>query len=177
MLTPLDIRQKEFKKSFRGYDERQVDKFLQEVADTLEDLLKENEQLQKKLTECENRHEQYRELEQAIKDTMVMAQKNAQELKENADKEIKIMMQDAYQRSEKIIRDAEEEGKRKIAQAEARVQEIMEKYREIQKQAQVFRAKFKTFLETQLELLAEEENREEKRYEAAESLEENKQAG
>ncbi|MBM7855245.1 cell division initiation protein [Desulfohalotomaculum tongense] len=174
MLTPLDIRQKEFKKSFRGYDERQVDKFLEEAADTVEDLLKENERLKKNLAECESRHQQYRQLEEAIKETMVMAQKNAQELKENTDKEIKVLMQDAYQRSEKIIQDAEEEGKKKIAAAQAKVQEIMEEYREIQKQAQVFRAQFRTFLETQLELLAAEDQRHQK---LPEDPQEEEQAG
>lgn len=177
MLTPLDIRQKELKKGFRGYDERQVDKFLDEVADSMEQMLQENEQLKKRIADCEGRHEQYQELEQAIKDTMVMAQKNAQELRENTDKEIKVIMQGAYQRSEKIIQDAEEEGKEKIAAAESQVEEIMETYRQMQKQAQVFKAKFKTFLETQLELIHEDEVRQQPSEILDGELNEDKQVG
>lgn len=161
MLSPLDIRKKEFRKGFRGYDERQVDNFIEEVANSLEDLLKENDQLQRKITESEERQQKYRELEEALKSTMVMAQKNAQDLKENADKEIKLLMQDAHQRAEILIQQAEEEAKKKIEKAEERVKEIMEAYRQLQKQANVFKTQFRTFLETQLELLsADEEVRE-----------------
>ncbi len=159
MLTPLDIRQKEFKKGFRGYDEREVNSFIDEVADTVETLIQENHRLQEKLADSESKHEEYRQLEEVLKNTMVMAQKNAQELKENTDKEIQVMMRDACQRAEKIMQDAEEESKRKIREAEEKVKEIMEQYRQLQKQAQVFRAQMRTFLETQLDLLTGEESK------------------
>lgn len=173
MLSPLDIRKKEFRKSFRGYDERQVDNFLEQVASTLEDVLRDKDLLERKLQQSEEREQKYRELEEALKNTMVMAQKNAQDLKENTDKEIRLMIMDAQQRSEMIIQQAEEEAKKKIADAEERVQEILEAYRQLQKQAQVFRTQFRTFLETQLELLEaegynnEEENNEREQQEQA----------
>ncbi|MEG6616462.1 DivIVA domain-containing protein [Peptococcaceae bacterium 1198_IL3148] len=156
MLSPLDIRQKEFRKGFRGYDERQVDNFMEEVATTIEDLLKENDQLRRKIVESEERQQKYQELEVALKDTMVLAQKNAQDLKENADKEIKLLMQDAHQRAELLLQQAEEQAKKKVEQAEEQVKEIMEAYRQLQKQANVFKTQFRTFLETQLELLTAE---------------------
>lgn len=157
MLTPLDIRQAEFKKGFRGYDERQVDKFLEEVANAMEDILRQNHHLQQSLADSESRHEKYRDIEEAIKTTMIMAQKNAQDLKENADKEIQVMIRDAMQRAEVIIQEAEKESKKKIADAEAQVQEVNEKYREMQKQAKAFRTQFRTFLEVQLDLLGKDE--------------------
>lgn len=160
MLTPLDIRQKEFKKGFRGYDERQVEKFAEEVASSMEDLLRENEQLQGKLQQCKEHQQKYQDLEEALKSTIVMAEKNAQDLKENTDKEIRVMMQDAHQRAEVIIQQAEDKAKDIIAEAEERVKEIMEAHRQLQKQAQVFRTQFRTFLETQLELLATDEQQE-----------------
>jgi cell division initiation protein len=156
MLSPLDIRQKEFRKGFRGYEERQVDNFMDEVANSIEDLLKENDQLRTKLVEAEERQQKYRELEEALKDTMVMAQKNAQDLKENADKEIKLLMQDAHQRAEILLQQAEDEANKKVDQAEQRVREVMEAYRQLQKQANVFKTQFRTFLQTQLELLSAE---------------------
>ncbi|WP_051688056.1 DivIVA domain-containing protein [Desulfofalx alkaliphila] len=157
MLTPLDIRQMEFKKNFRGYDERQVDKFMEEVADAMEELLRQNHHLQQSLADSETRHEKYRDIEEAIKNTLVIAQKNAQDMKETADKEIKVMMRDAMQRAENIIQQAEEEGKKIIADAQAQAEEIEKKYREIQKQAEVFRTQFRTFLEVQLDLINNED--------------------
>lgn len=153
MLSPLEIRKKEFRKGFRGYDERQVDNFVEQVANTLDDLLREKDLLERKLHQSEERQQKYQELEEALKSTIVMAQKNAQDLKENTDKEIRVMMQDAQQRAEIILQQAEEEAKKKITNAEERVKEILEAHRQLQKQAQVFRTQFRTFLETQLELL------------------------
>ncbi len=168
MLTPLDIRQKEFKKGFRGYDEREIDNFIEEVADTVERLLQENHLLKEKLKQSEERHAQYRELEEVLKNTMIMAQKNAQELKENTDKEIQVMMKDAYQRAEKIMQDAELESKRMIAEAEEKVKELMEQCRQIQKQTLVYRTQLRSFLEAQLDLLNSEENSHPINIEAAE---------
>jgi len=153
LLSPLEIRKKEFKKGFRGYDERQVDNFVEQVATALDDLLREKDLLEKKLHQSEERQQKYHELEEALKSTIVMAQKNAQDLKENTDKEIRVMMQDAQQRAEIILQQAEEEAKKSITNAEERVKEILETHRQLQKQAQVFRTQFRTFLETQLELL------------------------
>ncbi|MCD5407266.1 MAG: DivIVA domain-containing protein [Desulfotomaculum sp.] len=154
MLTPLDIRQKEFNKNLRGYDRQQVSKFLNEVVNAMEDLLRENDRLKQQLADCEGRAEKYREIEEALKNTLIMAQKQAQDLKENTDKEIKLIMQETNQRVEKMIQQAEKDGQEKITAAENQVQEIMEKHRETQKQVQVFRNQFRTFLEVQLDLLS-----------------------
>lgn len=154
-ITPLDIRQKEFNRSFRGYNERQVDKFKEEVASALEELLRENDKLKQRLAECEEQQKRYREIEEVLKNTMVMAQKQAQELKEATHKEIKLMMQDAHQRSEKIIQEAELKAREKITEAKKQVEEIMEEYAALQKQFQAFKIKFKTLLEAQLEALCQ----------------------
>jgi cell division initiation protein len=45
MVTPLDIQRKEFRRVFRGYDEQEVDEFLDRVAVELERLSRENEEL------------------------------------------------------------------------------------------------------------------------------------
>lgn len=154
MLSPLDIRKQEFKKALRGYNEEQVDDFLEDVAATLDDILRTQDLLQKKLQQSEQHQQKYHELEDALKSTIVMAQKNAQDLKENTDQEIRVMMLDAQQRAEILLQQAEEEAKQMILQAEEQVKETLETHQELKKQAQVFRAQFRNFLETQLELLA-----------------------
>lgn len=45
VLTPFEIHRKEFRRVFRGYDEQEVDEFLDRVANTLEQLCRENEEL------------------------------------------------------------------------------------------------------------------------------------
>lgn len=45
VVTPFDIHRKEFRRVFRGYDEQEVDEFLDRLANTLEKLYRENEEL------------------------------------------------------------------------------------------------------------------------------------
>ena len=50
MITPMDIENKEFKKTFRGYNEEEVDEFLDAVKEDYENLYRENLDLKEKLT-------------------------------------------------------------------------------------------------------------------------------
>ena len=48
-LTPMDIHNKEFARSFRGYDDEEVDRFLDEIIEEFERLYKENLELKERL--------------------------------------------------------------------------------------------------------------------------------
>ena len=48
-ITPLDIQQQQFKTKFRGFDVREVDTFLEQMADAFEAMLRENEGLSQKI--------------------------------------------------------------------------------------------------------------------------------
>ncbi len=164
MLTPLDIQKKEFKRSFRGYNEEEVDQFLDQLVQDYEALLLENQTLKEKLEASEAAKSRYEEMEKIIKDAVIMAQKNAEDLQQNARQEANVMLEEARLQAEKIIGEAEEQAARtlqeareraryRIREAEERVRAIMDEYRFLEKQARVFRAKFRSFLEAQLSLL------------------------
>jgi cell division initiation protein len=177
LLTPLEIHKKEFRRAFRGYSEEEVDAFLDRVVQDYERLYRENQELQERLQKTEGSIAQYRELEEVIKNTLVMAQKNAQELEANAAREAELIvreartqaetiLRDAQSRAERLVREAEEQARNTLrateerareltAAAEARVQAILEEYRHLETQARVFRARFESFLEAQLKLLRE----------------------
>ena len=86
-LTPLDIRHKEFKRGMRGYVDGEVDEFLDEVADEFERLFKENIELSERCEGLQEKIDQYRNLEETLQNTLVAAQRSAEELKANAQKE------------------------------------------------------------------------------------------
>ncbi|RJQ28664.1 MAG: DivIVA domain-containing protein [Peptococcaceae bacterium] len=168
MLTPLDIQKKEFRRAFRGYNEEEVDSFLDRVVEDYEKLLKENQKLQECLAESDNQMSRYRELEDVLKNTMVMAQKNAEDLRQNAAKESQVALQQAQLQAKQIVQEAEQEAAamvreadqragRMLDEAEDRVKEILAEYRELLKQARVFRVRFRSFLDAQLKLLDGEE--------------------
>lgn len=173
MLTPLDIQNKEFKRSMRGYSMEEVDQFLDQLVQDYEALYLENQMLKEKLDASEAAKTRYQDMEKLIKDTILMAQKNAEELKRNARQEAEVILEEARVRAEKIIAEAGEKAARTVDEArekarfrtneaDERVRSILEEYRFLEKQTRLFRVKFRAFLEAQLSLLEgqEEEARE-----------------
>ena len=168
MLTPLDIQKKEFRRTFRGYSDEDVDSFLDRINQDYETLHRENQILKEKLAQNEQNIARYREIEEVLKNTMVMAQKNADELCRNTEKEIKLLLDQARMEAEQITREAEQEAATLIKDAERRatdmisgseskVKRIMEEYHRLEKDEQVFRMRFRSFLEAQIKLLNKEE--------------------
>ena len=164
MLTPLDIQKKEFKRAFRGYNEDEVDQFLDQLVRDYELVYIENQSLKEKLEASEAAKARYLEMEKIIKDAVIMAQKNSDDLMRNARQQADMTLEDARLNAEKIIGEAEtnagqalqeakERARYRIREAEERVRTLLDDYRFLEKQASVFRVKFRSFLEAQLELM------------------------
>jgi cell division initiation protein len=105
-LTPLDIRHKEFKRGLRGYVDGDVDEFLDEVADEFERLFKENIELGEQVDSLQERVDQYRNLEETLQKTLVSAQKSAEELKVNAEKEAQLILREAEMKARQMVNDS-----------------------------------------------------------------------
>lgn len=107
-ITPLDIQQKQFKVKFRGFDMEEVYSFLELIREELEELLRENAQLKEKVSILESQMEEYRKIEQSIRDTLMTAQKLVDDYKTNAKKEAELIIKEAEIKAEEIIREAQE---------------------------------------------------------------------
>ncbi|WP_082788939.1 DivIVA domain-containing protein [Desulfolucanica intricata] len=164
MLTPLDIHKKEFRRAFRGYNEEEVDVFLDRLAKDYEELYTTNLELKEQLEKSESTMSRYKELENAIKETLVMAQKNADELRQNTEKETRVMLQkaeveserkteQAQRQAEQMLRDAEQKSNQMIIEAESKVKEALKEYEYLCSQVNVFKIKFRSLLASQLQLL------------------------
>lgn len=138
----MDIQNKEFKKSFRGYNEDEVDEFLDEIMIHYERLYKENAELKEKVEKAHEHVEQYKNIEDTLKNTLVVAQSTADEVKDNASK-----------KSQLIIEEAEMQSKEIIAKANRDVDNIRKQYEEIKKQMEIFKTRYRTLLQSQLETL------------------------
>jgi len=152
-LTPLDIHNKEFAKSFRGYDEDEVDEFLDRVVKDYEELIRENTQLKQRIQELTEKLEHYSKIEETLHNAIIVAQQTAQEVKETALGE-----------AELIRKEAEQETRRNIEANLAKAEKVREEIEEMVKQAIIFRSRFKTLLESQLEIVNSEEWRELERF-------------
>ena len=102
----------------RGYSEDEVDTFLDLVAQEFENLIRENQELREKVVQTEQSVARYREIEEAIKNTMVMAQKSTEELRQNAEKEASILLDRSRIEADQLAREAEQEAAAIIREAE-----------------------------------------------------------
>lgn len=160
-LTPLDIHQKEFRRSLRGYNEEDVDAFLDEVAAEFERIFQENIDLREELERVEKRLKQFENFEKTVHDTMLAAQKSAEELEQNARRS-----------AELIVRDAELKSKEIIQAALARKQEIESEIGELRELVENFREKMKSILENYLDLLEKVDRESKKIFSAVEERKE-----
>lgn len=140
MITPLEIQNKEFKKGIRGYKEDQVDEFLDQIMIDYEKLYKENIELKDKLESTNGQLNKYENIEETLKNTLIIAQNAAEDTKSNARKESELIIQDANVKSKEIINKAHKQ-----------VESIKDEYEETKKQMQIFKIRFKTLLQSQLE--------------------------
>ena len=139
-LTPMDINNKEFKRGLRGYIPDEVDEFLDEVVDNYEELYKENSKLKEKLEILEEQIEHYAKIESTIQNTLVLAQNAADQAKESAQKE-----------AELIVKNANETAQRIVDKAHNDVIQINDEFDRVKQEFIKFRAKFRNFMNTQLE--------------------------
>jgi len=158
VLTPLDIQKKEFRRAFRGYSEQEVDSFLDQVTQDYESLLREIQVLKEKTAQTEQNIARYREIEEAIKNAMVMAQKNADELRQNTEKEAGVILDRARIEADQLTREAEQEAAALLGEAENKLKLIMEEHSQFKRDSQVFRIRLRSFLEAQIRLLEGEES-------------------
>ena len=142
MITPMDIRNKEFKKGLRGYKESEVDEFLDKVVADYERLYKENAELKERVAIDKERIESYNNMEKSLQNTLLVAQTTAEDIVSNARK-----------KSELIIKEAEEQAKKIIEDANNNVVKVNKDFEELKKEVQVFKTRFKTLLESELEAL------------------------
>ena len=149
MLTPLDIHNQEFKRSFRGYNEEEVDEFLDRVIKDYEQLYRENIEIKESLDRLNSKLEHFQNMENTLHNTLVIAQETAEEVKLNAKKE-----------TELLIKETEIKAQKMIEEALGKVRKMNGEYEELQKQAQIFRTRIRTLLQAQLEMVknAEEDD-------------------
>ena len=85
MISSEDVRRVTFEKAFQGYRRDDVDDYLKQVAQSMDELAAQNDDLQKKLVVLAQRIDQYRAEEDTLRTTMI----NAQRLGENVIREAK----------------------------------------------------------------------------------------
>ena len=109
-LTAQDIRQQQFAvKLIRGFDPQEVDAFLEEVADDWEELLKENNLLKEQLATLEDQKKASDEHATSLQQTLIVAQKMAEEFRESSKRAAEIVLREAQLQAEKLLEEKRQE--------------------------------------------------------------------
>jgi cell division initiation protein len=102
-VSPLDLRQQKFTTTLRGFDKVEVTSLLMAVADDYEQALREADRLRQDLARLEGIVSQHRENEKSLQNTLMTAQKLADDIRGNAEEEARRVVRDAQARSELLL--------------------------------------------------------------------------
>lgn len=145
MITPLDIENKKFaKQMMNGYNVDEVDDFLDELTLDYGKLYKENAELKAQREELDSNVGKYKNIENTIQNTLIMAQKTADEVQEVAKKQ-----------AEQIIKDAEFQAKNSVEELNTQILLKQKELEDLKKQFDVYKAKMESLLISQEELIKE----------------------
>ncbi len=149
----MDIEQQEFSRSFRGYNEEEVDDFLDKIVKDYEELINENVRLNEEIEKMKERLKEFSEIEETLRSALLNAQKSAAEMKGRVESEAKIIIEKADIEAEMI--------KQRASQREDKVKNEIDNLRRYK---YIFKEKFKSMLNLYLKMLETEEFEEQGNY-------------
>ena len=109
MITPVDIQNKDFAKKMRGYDPDEVDDFLDAVIKDYTALMKENQSLKSKIGMLTKTVENYKSIEESMTRSVEMAKQTAQDLKDNANAEAQMIVNNAKLDAARLAKQIDDE--------------------------------------------------------------------
>ncbi|HSK47810.1 MAG TPA: DivIVA domain-containing protein, partial [Coriobacteriia bacterium] len=143
-LTPLDIHHKEFRHALRGYNEEEVDQFLDQVADEFERLFKENIDLSERIEALQNKVNEFELQRQTINNTLMTAQRSSDDIVARANAEGESIVAHANARAKEIVNDAL-----------AKKQQVRGELLRIKQAEEEFREQYRSMLESNLRAISE----------------------
>src|ERR1700733_10785567 len=102
-VTIVDIQHKTFKRALQGYDRTEVDQFLDELIETLEDEAQARAALEGEVADLKERISHFKAMEESLQNTLLLAQRTADETKASAHKEADLIREKARLAGEREI--------------------------------------------------------------------------
>ena len=157
-ITPMDIEQQEFSRSFRGYNEEEVDDFLDKIVKDYEELINENVRLNEEIERIQEKLKEFGEIEESLRSALLNTQKSSEEMKGRVEKEAKV-----------IIEKAEMEAKALKQQVFEREDLVKNEIDNLRRYKFTFKEKFKSMLNLYLKMIESEDFEEIGNYEIKEN--------
>ncbi len=156
MITPLDIENKKFSKQMmNGYNVDEVDEFLDQIMQDYETNYKELVSMKTKVDELNNALEHYKNIENTLQNTLVMAQSTAEEVKSVAKQQADQIISEAQKEAENILRTSKEGVAKDLEDIDQKIKMKEQQFNDVKKQFDVYKAKMESLLISQSEIIKE----------------------
>ena len=152
-IRPIDVRRKEFKNGFRGYEANQVDDFLDAVADEFERNYTENQRMREEVSSLRDRLQQFEDLEGSIRAALVHAEQASNDLRRAATQEAEAIKQSAQREADFTIREAQSRSHQMLADSSARIERVKDSYDALQEAKRSFANDFRHLLKTYTDMM------------------------
>lgn len=143
-----DIRHRQFARGWRGYSAREVDEFLRDTADRLEELITAARDSRREADNLKAELKDYRAREQNLEAALNQARQASETIKQNAEREAQLTIAEAELQAEKIL-----------GQAHNRLAQIHEDISELKRQRAQFEVRLRSLVEAHLKLMDVERER------------------
>lgn len=118
-MNAKEILSRRFEKAaFNGYKTDDVDEFLREISNEFAQLQKDKNELERKLDVLADKIREYRDDEDALKDALLLAQKQGNQIIADAKAQAEKLASDSREEAEKLLAQAKERSQKMIADAD-----------------------------------------------------------
>lgn len=142
MLTPHDLEVRTFSKRMRGYDASEVNEFMQLISEDFEKVYKENIVLKQKITVLVDKIEEYKKLEESLRNALISAQKMGE-----------TMIREAQTKGEILLSEANLKAERAMGNLNMQIYKQRQRLEETQQDYLAFRARLTALYQAQITLL------------------------
>lgn len=111
-IAPIDIAHKTFNRKVMGLDADEVADFLRDVADQMEEIIRERNALKEMMRQKDMQIMEYKERDETLKATIQTATKMSDQIRQDAEREAKLIIGDANQKADMILKDSRDSLKR-----------------------------------------------------------------
>ena len=126
-VTPIEIRQKDFQKTFRGYEKEEVDAYLQSLSQEWEKMQDENRELKRRCEATEKEINRLREAESTLFRALKTAEEGGVHVVAQANRTAEIHIREAQLKAESLLNEARTKARAMMEEAEEKADEVIDK--------------------------------------------------
>jgi len=141
-FTPNELQNLELKRTLYGYSANNVNEVLDKIIEDYANIMKENRELKEKMSVMSESLQNYRSIEDNLTNALVLAQKAAEEVKQNA-----------YDRADNILKDAEIKAQQLVNGAYESIAEVNKEYEDLKNKMKLYRIKCENLMKAQHEII------------------------